>query len=85
MLTFELKQIFADLTEIDKMECKTDGECHKFSWRHEVGGDPRKMVCVRHYGTVVTTKDGEEMEVKTNLRETPTGKCTLGKISQITL
>ena len=81
---FEFKQIFADLTEIDKALCKNDEDCQKANF-HEVGGNPADMVCVSHYGTVETILQGNQMVVQTKLNETEYGKCTLGKISQITL
>ena len=43
------------------------------------------MVCVRHYGTVITKIVKGKMVANINLHETETGKCTLGKPSQLIL
>ena len=43
------------------------------------------MVCVRNYGTIITKIVDGKIIAKRNMIETETGKCTLGKISQIIL
>ena len=67
---------FAALTPGEQQICKSDEDCH----RHNPD-----MVCVSHYGTVITKIVNGKMVTKRNLHETETGKCTLGKISQIFL
>jgi len=56
------------LTPGEQQICKSDEDCH----RHNPD-----MVCVSHYGTVITKIVNGNMVTKRNLHETETGKCTL--------
>ena len=67
---------FAALTPGEQQICRRDGDCHK---------DNSDMVCVRNYGTIITKIVDGKIIAKRNMIETETGKCTLGKISQIIL
>jgi len=56
------------LTAGEQEICKRDEDCHR--------NNP-DMVCVRHYGTVITKIVNGNMVANVNLHETETGKCTL--------
>ena len=73
MLVFEQKLIFAALT---LGICKQDGDCHKLN---------PGMDCVRHIRTVFSRVHNGKLLVYYNEKPTEGGKCTLGKISQITI
>ena len=56
--------------------CLTDEDCHRIN---------PDMVCVRKYSIVNSKPTGGKLVVNYNVKETVFGKCTLGKISKITL
>ena len=76
MLVFELKQFFTALTPGEQQICRRGEDCHIHN---------PEMVCVRNYGTIITKVVDGKIITNTNMHETETGKCTLGKINQVVL